>query len=338
MVYDETPKYYVYAWFIKETNEVFYIGKGTGKRYKTRKRENPLFMRIINKYDCDVKILKNNMTEKEAFSYEIEMIAYYRSISTKMANFLDGGENPPKLNGIPKSDEWRKKVSDAHKQFHKDHPEVSGEQSKRFKEFLQSDEGKDFLEKSKKARSTEEFKKRQSEICKKANNTDDYLKKQSEIVKKMWQSEDYRNSHIGKNNGRAQGVEQYSLAGELIRIYETVTEASKQTNTCQSKISLVCNGKRKTAGGFIWKYHGEQKNCSVERNYKYDALHDENAKAIIQYDLSGNMVNEYLSIADAIRQNESFGRSNIISCLKKRTKTAYGYVWKYKHDNIVPSL
>ncbi len=27
---DETRKYYVYVWFIKETKEVFYVGKGNG--------------------------------------------------------------------------------------------------------------------------------------------------------------------------------------------------------------------------------------------------------------------------------------------------------------------
>lgn len=338
MVYDDTPKYYVYAWYIKETEEVFYVGKGTGKRYKTRKRENPLFMRIINKYECDVKILKDNMTEKEAFEYEIKMIAYYRSVSTKMANFLDGGENPPKLTGIPKSEEWKKKVREANKIFHKNNPDVSKRQSENFKAFLQTEEGKKFAEKSKKARSTEEFKKKQSEICRKANNTEEYLKRQSEIVKNMWKSEEYKDAHMGKNNGRAQGVEQYSLEGELLNIYETITEASIKTNVCASKISCVCNGKRKTTGGFIWKYHGEKRNDTVERKYSYDALHDKNAKAIIQYDLNGKIINEYNSIADAVKINETYSRPNLIACLKGRTKTAYGYVWKYKQDDTVPSL
>lgn len=34
--------FYVYEWFIKETNEVIYVGKGKGKRYKVRKH-NRLF-------------------------------------------------------------------------------------------------------------------------------------------------------------------------------------------------------------------------------------------------------------------------------------------------------
>lgn len=29
--------FYVYEWFIVETGEIFYVGKGTGKRYQVKK-------------------------------------------------------------------------------------------------------------------------------------------------------------------------------------------------------------------------------------------------------------------------------------------------------------
>lgn len=37
-------------------------------------------------------------------------------------------------------------------------------------------------------------------------------------------------------------------------IYVSMAEASRQTGTTQSKISLVCCGKRKTTGGYHWKF------------------------------------------------------------------------------------
>lgn len=37
-------------------------------------------------------------------------------------------------------------------------------------------------------------------------------------------------------------------------IYESLSEASRQTGIAQSSISECCNGKRKTAGGFHWEY------------------------------------------------------------------------------------
>lgn len=37
-------------------------------------------------------------------------------------------------------------------------------------------------------------------------------------------------------------------------IYDSVTKASLETNLQKSKISLVCNGKRKTTGGLHWQF------------------------------------------------------------------------------------
>ena len=73
-------------------------------------------------------------------------------------------------------------------------------------------------------------------------------------------------------------------------------------------------------------------------NYKNDVKKDKNAIPIIQYKKDGTFVSEYLSIADATRKNNYKNRTNIISNLKGKTKSAYGYVWKYKQDNTVPSL
>ena len=42
------------------------------------------------------------------------------------------------------------------------------------------------------------------------------------------------------------------ITNEIIEIYPSIMEAERQNN-CHSHIKDVCNGKRKTAGGFIWK-------------------------------------------------------------------------------------
>lgn len=49
-------------------------------------------------------------------------------------------------------------------------------------------------------------------------------------------------------------VNQYDKDGNFIRKYATMTDASKATGIGLSHISCVCSGKRKTAGGFIFKY------------------------------------------------------------------------------------
>lgn len=44
------------------------------------------------------------------------------------------------------------------------------------------------------------------------------------------------------------------LNDKLITIYPSASEASRQTGIQQSNITDCCRGKRKTAGGYIWKY------------------------------------------------------------------------------------
>lgn len=49
-------------------------------------------------------------------------------------------------------------------------------------------------------------------------------------------------------------VAQYTKEGNLIAIYYEIMEAERQTGIYHSGIAKCCKGKRKSAGGFIWKY------------------------------------------------------------------------------------
>ena len=48
-------------------------------------------------------------------------------------------------------------------------------------------------------------------------------------------------------------VLQYSIDGQFISEYPSYNEAERQTGIHHAHISSCCRGKRKTAGGFIWK-------------------------------------------------------------------------------------
>ena len=41
---------------------------------------------------------------------------------------------------------------------------------------------------------------------------------------------------------------------ELVKTYNSITDAKRETGISDSKICCVCKGKRKSAGGFVWKY------------------------------------------------------------------------------------
>lgn len=63
--------------------------------------------------------------------------------------------------------------------------------------------------------------------------------------------------------------------------------------------------------------------------------HDENTgyslnKPVLCYDKNRNFVQDFISVKEA---SEFFGKkssSNIVHCLKGRSKTAYGFIWTYK--------
>lgn len=52
-------------------------------------------------------------------------------------------------------------------------------------------------------------------------------------------------------------VKQYSVDGRLLALFMNNAEAGRKTGICSENISRCANGKRKTAGGFIWRYSDE---------------------------------------------------------------------------------
>lgn len=335
MVYDTERRYYVYLWKIKDTGEVFYVGKGTGKRYLTRKRENKYFMNMLNSHECEAVIYKDGLNEEEAFELEKETIAYYRTTNCRLTNVLEGGENPPKHYG-KFTQEHKDNISRGIKRHYLEHPEDCKKNSEKMKEFLASDRSREFKEKSLKAKQTSEFREKQAERSKKALNTEEFHKRHSLKMKEVNNRPEMRARHIGSNNINAQKVRQYDLNGDFIAEYETVAEASRITGISHSKICAVARGDRKTSGGYKWAYP-EDKYIRFP-NRKKGQINESTLKPVLQYDTDGNLLAEYKSIADVARKNESYERTNIICNLKGRTKHAYGFIWKYKYDNTVPSL
>lgn len=63
-----------------------------------------------------------------------------------------------------------------------------------------------------------------------------------------------------KKRTRAISVVQLSKQEKFIKIWKPIVLAEKQLNISKGKISECCKGKRKTAGGYIWKYAKEWKN------------------------------------------------------------------------------
>lgn len=107
--------FYVYIWR-RPCGTPFYVGKGCGKRAGNLSARNTLFKRIVAKIERlglkpTVARVADGMSESEAFSLEIELIAKFGRIDRgtgTLANQTDGGDGS---SGHIKSDETRRRSS-----------------------------------------------------------------------------------------------------------------------------------------------------------------------------------------------------------------------------------
>ena len=95
---------------------------------------------------------------------------------------------------------------------------------------------------------SEKTRKKLSEL-KTGENNPMYGKHLSEEAKKKLSE-----SMIGKHNKPQKPVLQFSKDGKFISEYPSTWEAERQTGCSHSNICNCCKGKRKSVGGYIWRY------------------------------------------------------------------------------------
>lgn len=134
------------------------------------------------------------------------------------------------------------------------------------------------------------------------------------------------------NPNRRKAVCQYDMKGRFIKVFSSVLEASGGSR--HSHIPECCNGKRYCAYGFRWSWEGE----TLPKVSKKQYSKNRKGKAVLQYDKKGNFIAEYKSLKEAAL---SVGvAENTISAVlskyaeKQHRKTAGGYIWKWKENNI----
>ncbi|MGE7888995.1 GIY-YIG nuclease family protein [Bacillus cereus] len=67
--------FYVYEWFIKETGEIFYVGKGRGNRYEEYHARAYAAEKIREQYETDSRFVAIGLTEDEAIELESKEMA-----------------------------------------------------------------------------------------------------------------------------------------------------------------------------------------------------------------------------------------------------------------------
>lgn len=83
--------YYIYIWYVRDTTNVFYVGRGHGNRYKTLKKRSKYFHEFYDNQDCSSIILLSGLSEEESILLEPLFIFYYKQKGMCKANIHNGG-------------------------------------------------------------------------------------------------------------------------------------------------------------------------------------------------------------------------------------------------------
>lgn len=103
--------FYVYEWYIKDTNEIFYVGKGSNRRKGQISQRNKLFKEFIKQYQCDNRIIKEFDNEEDAFIYENKRILELKEMGQCKCNLDNGGKGGTHLDWTPEKREYYSKYN-----------------------------------------------------------------------------------------------------------------------------------------------------------------------------------------------------------------------------------
>ena len=248
---NENREFYVYLHIRLDNMTPFYVGKGKRDRAYDLDRSD-FHNSVRDEYDCKVVIIKDKLTESQAFRLEKRMIEYYvltlgYGIPIKgydnydhdlpyLTNFTWGGEG---ISGRHHSEEEKKKMSESHKGIQlsektkqKISEKVSGEKNGMFGKNAYANKTEEEME---------EIRRKKSESMKgknKGKKSEDHKKKLSEAMKR-------------KNNGKK------VVCVTTSKIFNSIKDASNYYKC--SNIHKCCKGKLKSAGKLNgtklqWKY------------------------------------------------------------------------------------
>lgn len=83
--------------------------------------------------------------------------------------------------------------------------------------------------------------------------------RQANLGKKYSDEINAKKGSKGAKNPAARAVNQYSKSGNFIKHWDYIKQASNELGASRSGITSCCKGRRKTCGGFVWKYADEDK-------------------------------------------------------------------------------
>ncbi len=230
---EDRGKHYLYRHIRLDKNEPFYIGVGTKcdnidnlshKRSKTTQNRNKFWKRIEAKTEYKIDILFYSNDYNFILQKEIEFIALYgrRNLNKgTLCNLTDGGEG---MLGYKQSEETKLKKSIA------------------MKKVIRKPE---HIEKSKHAKR------------KKAEERGFWITGSEK--RKGVPKPNHPNCVEAARKKCSIRVKQFTITGEHLSTWDSMNAAERfLINKTTGKISMVCNGKRPSAYGFVWRFENDE--------------------------------------------------------------------------------
>lgn len=145
-------------------------------------------------------------------------------------------------------------------------------------------------------------------------------------------AEEVKEKIDGRYSYRNREVYQYTKDGDFIKKYKSLTFAEKETGIPCGDIWKCCNGKSKSARGYVWDYKkltkDEIKSKLTKDNIK-SKLETNLGKPVYQYSFEGDLIMKYRNATEACK-NGDFEVSCICQCCLGKSKSHGGYIWSRK--------
>ena len=163
-------------------------------------------------------------------------------------------------------------------------------------------------------------------IIEKALSLEYWEDHEKRLIEKYRRSGNIFNIQAGGNDilTTVKAVYQYSLSGEYIDYFNSLTEAGDRVGVEVSSISGCCKGKLGSAGGFIWSYKYEE--VEPWSNHRHTP--------IIRYNMDSTFSKRYDSICYV--KEDGISTRSVGRHLKGASLSAGGYLWSYEGEDCPP--
>lgn len=131
----------------------------------------------------------------------------------------------------------------------------------------------------------------------------------------------------GLMNPFKKAVVKISLNGDPIRMYDSITNALEDLGKACGDIGGCCSGKKKTVGGFQWKYYKSTSDLNAKYSTALPKKFPDRRIVIQQYNKNNELVAVFRKMDDAA-SIVGVTRQAIQQACSGRCKTVGGYTWK----------